>query len=61
VCAEAGSTLIFVSHDRQLEPMFDRAVSLPELNDVGRGTGSGRMEGTRSTTGGRAGAPPRAT
>ena len=40
VCAEAGSTLIFVSHDRGLEPMFDRAVSLPELNrmDVGRRT-----------------------
>ena len=32
VCAEAGSTLVFVSHDRQLEPLFDRAVSLPELN-----------------------------
>jgi putative ABC transport system ATP-binding protein len=40
VCAEAGSTLIFVSHDRGLEPMFDRAVSLPELNrmNVERGT-----------------------
>jgi putative ABC transport system ATP-binding protein len=33
-CAAAGSTLIFVSHDRQLQHMFDRAVSLPELNHV---------------------------
>lgn len=28
----AGSTLIFVSHDRSLAPLFDRAVALPELN-----------------------------
>jgi putative ABC transport system ATP-binding protein len=31
-CAEAGSTLIFVSHDRQLEHVFDRALSLRDLN-----------------------------
>jgi putative ABC transport system ATP-binding protein len=31
-CAEAGSTLVFVSHDRQLEPLFDRGISLPEIN-----------------------------
>jgi putative ABC transport system ATP-binding protein len=31
-CAAAQSTLVFVSHDRQLEHMFDRAVSLAELN-----------------------------
>ncbi|HAX45106.1 MAG TPA: hypothetical protein DCY80_21400, partial [Solibacterales bacterium] len=30
-CQRAGSTLLFVSHDRSLEPMFDRALSLPEL------------------------------
>lgn len=30
-CARAGSTLLFVSHDRSLEPLFDRALSLPEL------------------------------
>jgi putative ABC transport system ATP-binding protein len=30
ICANAGATLLFVSHDRQLEPMFDRAVSLVE-------------------------------
>jgi putative ABC transport system ATP-binding protein len=46
VCAEAGSTLIFVSHDRGLEPMFDRAVSLPELNGAGR---RGVNGGARST------------
>ncbi|HEX6308210.1 MAG TPA: ABC transporter ATP-binding protein [Longimicrobiales bacterium] len=31
-CAAAGATLVFVSHDRQLEHMFDRAVSLPAIN-----------------------------
>jgi putative ABC transport system ATP-binding protein len=32
-CAEeAGSTLIFVSHDRSLMALFHRAVSLPEIN-----------------------------
>jgi putative ABC transport system ATP-binding protein len=31
-CAEAGATLLFVSHDRHLEHMFDRALSLSELN-----------------------------
>jgi putative ABC transport system ATP-binding protein len=31
-CNAAGSTLIFVSHDRALERMFDRALSLTELN-----------------------------
>lgn len=34
ICEDAGSALIFVSHDRHLEPMFDRGVSLPELNRV---------------------------
>lgn len=28
----AGSTLVFVSHDRSLAPLFDRAVSMQELN-----------------------------
>jgi putative ABC transport system ATP-binding protein len=31
-CADAGSTLMFVSHDRQLEHLFDRALSLADLN-----------------------------
>lgn len=31
-CAVAGSTLVFVSHDRHLEHLFDRAVSLADLN-----------------------------
>lgn len=31
-CADAGTTLVFVSHDRQLEPLFDRAISLAEVN-----------------------------
>jgi putative ABC transport system ATP-binding protein len=36
-CAEeAGSTLIFVSHDRALMPLFHRAIALPEMNDPQR-------------------------
>lgn len=31
-CAKAGSTLIFVSHDRSLEPLFDESISLPDVN-----------------------------
>lgn len=31
---EAGSTVVFVSHDRSLEKLFDRAVSLREINRV---------------------------
>lgn len=31
-CAEAGSTLLFVSHDLSLRSRFDRVLSLPELN-----------------------------
>jgi putative ABC transport system ATP-binding protein len=33
-CSAAGATLVFVSHDRQLEHVFDRAVSLAELNQA---------------------------
>lgn len=33
---EAGSTVVFVSHDRQLAPLFDRAASLPTLNAAHR-------------------------
>lgn len=31
-CEQAGSTLVFVSHDRSLGPLFDRRVSLPAIN-----------------------------
>jgi putative ABC transport system ATP-binding protein len=31
-CDDAGATLVFVSHDRHLQHMFDRALSLAELN-----------------------------
>jgi putative ABC transport system ATP-binding protein len=34
ICRDAGSTLAFVSHDRHLLPLFDRGLSLPELNRV---------------------------
>jgi putative ABC transport system ATP-binding protein len=33
-CRENGSTLLFVSHDRRMMPLFDRALSLPELNQI---------------------------
>lgn len=33
-CRAIGSTLIFVSHDRRMMPLFDRAVSLPEINQA---------------------------
>lgn len=31
-CANAGSTLLFVSHDRRLAAQFTREIALPELN-----------------------------
>jgi putative ABC transport system ATP-binding protein len=31
-CAKAGATLVFVSHDMSLQPLFSRAVSLPAVN-----------------------------
>jgi putative ABC transport system ATP-binding protein len=31
-CREIASTLLFVSHDRRMMPLFDRAISLPEIN-----------------------------
>lgn len=34
-CAALGSTLVFVSHDRALEPLFHRALCLTELNRAG--------------------------
>jgi putative ABC transport system ATP-binding protein len=35
-CAEAGSTLVFVSHDASLEPLFDRVIRLAAINRAGR-------------------------
>jgi len=35
-CEAAGSTLVFVSHDRSLESLFDRCLS---LNDINRAAG----------------------
>ena len=31
---QAGSALVFVSHDAGLAPMFDRTVELPDINRV---------------------------
>lgn len=36
-CAEAGSALVFVSHDRRIASRFGRQVSLPEINRAARG------------------------
>jgi putative ABC transport system ATP-binding protein len=33
-CQHARSTLIFVSHDRSLAPLFDRAIALRDINEV---------------------------
>lgn len=35
-CTEAGSTLVFVSHDERLMSLFSRSVSLPEINAAAR-------------------------
>ncbi len=35
VCQKDGTTVLFVSHDRSLQGLFDRAISLPDLNRVG--------------------------
>jgi putative ABC transport system ATP-binding protein len=34
-CAQAGSTLVFVSHDATLERLFDRTIRLAEVNTAG--------------------------
>ncbi len=39
-CGNTGSTLIFVSHDATLEPLFDRTIQLLEINVVSRHEGS---------------------
>jgi putative ABC transport system ATP-binding protein len=31
-CRAAGASLLFVSHDQSLAPLFDRSLSLSELN-----------------------------
>ena len=35
-CRTAGASLLFVSHDQSLAPLFDRSVSLAELNRAAR-------------------------
>jgi putative ABC transport system ATP-binding protein len=34
-CEEQGITLVFVSHDASLEPLFDRTIALAQLNRAG--------------------------
>jgi putative ABC transport system ATP-binding protein len=33
-CNKTGATVLFVSHDRQLAPLFDRCISLTEINQA---------------------------
>ncbi len=35
-CRAAGASLLFVSHDQSLAPLFDRSLSLAELNRATR-------------------------
>jgi len=35
-CRQAGSTLVFVSHDASLEPLFGRTIRLAEINRAAR-------------------------
>lgn len=35
-CEASGSTLLFVSHDRSLMHLFDRQLSLPDINKAGQ-------------------------
>jgi putative ABC transport system ATP-binding protein len=35
-CAAQGATLVFVSHDASLEPLFDRGLNLCDINQAGR-------------------------
>mgnify|MGYP003403224086 FL=1 len=35
-CREAGSSLLFVSHDQSLAPLFDHSLSLSDLNRASR-------------------------
>lgn len=35
-CAAAGSTLVFVSHDHSLAPLFDRRLAMADINRVGQ-------------------------
>jgi len=37
-CETEGATLIFVSHDRTLEPLFHRAIGLPDINEAAVGS-----------------------
>jgi putative ABC transport system ATP-binding protein len=36
VCKKEGTTVLFVSHDRSLQELFDHSVSLPQINQGGQ-------------------------
>jgi putative ABC transport system ATP-binding protein len=41
-CSQAGSALLFVSHDARLAERFSRVIDLPRLNRAAQGPGSGQ-------------------
>lgn len=43
-CADAGSALLFVSHDARLAPRFDRQVDLTAINRAGAGAAAAPAE-----------------
>jgi putative ABC transport system ATP-binding protein len=45
-CKKAGTTLIFVSHDTSLAPLFDRTVRLTDINRADRYSKHDNKEGT---------------
>ncbi|MCY1173092.1 putative ABC transporter ATP-binding protein [compost metagenome] len=42
-CRDAGASLLFVSHDQSLAPLFDRHLSLSELNRAARTACAGEL------------------
>ncbi len=36
-CQATGTTVLVVSHDGSLQPLFDRTISLSEINQAGAG------------------------
>jgi putative ABC transport system ATP-binding protein len=50
-CELAGATLIFVSHDRQLMPLFTSSISLPEINRLSQSLSPDKSNTTRTVKG----------
>jgi putative ABC transport system ATP-binding protein len=48
-CRKSGATLVFVSHDASLEPLFDRTVDLAAVN---RSAANGAIQDASAEIGG---------